>query len=410
MPPPSWTTCWRSSSAADAARGCSRSRAALEAGGADRRQVPAHRHPDQQLPELEPAADLRAHAVQLGEPQQAPRARPTSSTSSRRASSRVLAAEQTEESPNWFQGTADAVRQSLRHLRSHARRDVLILSGDQLYQMDYRKMLETHRRHVADATVAVIPVTAEQTAAFGILQDEPAGPHRALRGEAAARSPARARLRDPRRRARLPRLDGHLPLQARGPRAIAGATRALVDFGRHVIPDAPRRDARAGARLPRLLGGRRDDPLVLPGQPRAVRRRSRRSTSTTRRAPSTRTRASCRRPRSRTARCKHALISEGCILLGAEIDRAVIGIRSRIGHGARIRNSLLLGADYYETLDEIERASARGIPPIGIGADSVDRERHRRQERAHRPRRAHRQRGRGRARRTATATTSATGS
>jgi len=82
----------------------------------------------------------------------------------------VLAAEQTEDSPEWFQGTADAVRQSTRHLDSHRSREVLILSGDQLYQMDYRKMLDTHRRHVADATVAVLPVSAEQTAAFGILK------------------------------------------------------------------------------------------------------------------------------------------------------------------------------------------------------------------------------------------------
>src|SRR5207247_10397430 len=82
----------------------------------------------------------------------------------------VLAAEQTEESPDWFQGTADAVRQSLRHLNNHRFREVLILSGDQLYQMDFRRMLETHRRHVADATVAVTPVTAEQASSFGILK------------------------------------------------------------------------------------------------------------------------------------------------------------------------------------------------------------------------------------------------
>src|SRR6185436_9677701 len=67
----------------------------------------------------------------------------------------VLAAEQTEESPDWFQGTADAVRQSLRHLATHPHREILILSGDQLYQMDLGRMAETHRRHVADLTVAV---------------------------------------------------------------------------------------------------------------------------------------------------------------------------------------------------------------------------------------------------------------
>jgi glucose-1-phosphate adenylyltransferase len=68
---------------------------------------------------------------------------------------------------------------------------------------------------------------------------------------------------------------------------------------------------------------------------------------------------------------KSALISEGSILVGAEIDRALVGIRSRIGQGARVRNSLVLGADYYETIDEIERANARGVPPLGIGAESV---------------------------------------
>jgi glucose-1-phosphate adenylyltransferase len=81
----------------------------------------------------------------------------------------LLAAEQTEENPDWFQGTSDAVRQSLRHLRSHRSREILILSGDQLYQMDYRKMLETHRRHVADVTMAVTPVATEQASGLGIL-------------------------------------------------------------------------------------------------------------------------------------------------------------------------------------------------------------------------------------------------
>jgi glucose-1-phosphate adenylyltransferase len=65
------------------------------------------------------------------------------------------------------------------------------------------------------------------------------------------------------------------------------------------------------------------------------------------------------------------LVSEGCILMGAQIERSVVGIRSRIGAGTRLRNSLVLGADYYETLEEIDRAQARGVPPIGIGGDSV---------------------------------------
>jgi glucose-1-phosphate adenylyltransferase len=68
---------------------------------------------------------------------------------------------------------------------------------------------------------------------------------------------------------------------------------------------------------------------------------------------------------------RSALISEGSIVVGAEVERAVIGIRSRVGRGATIRNSLILGADYYETLDEIDRASGRGVPPMGVGEGSV---------------------------------------
>src|SRR4029453_6517480 len=78
-------------------------------------------------------------------------------------------------------------------------------------------------------------------------------------------------------------------------------------------------------------------------------------------------------PASKLEGCKikSALVSEGCILHGAEIDRSVIGIRSRIGSGVVIRNSLLIGADHYETLDEMHATEARGVPPVGVGADTV---------------------------------------
>jgi glucose-1-phosphate adenylyltransferase len=78
-------------------------------------------------------------------------------------------------------------------------------------------------------------------------------------------------------------------------------------------------------------------------------------------------------PASKLEQCTihNALISEGCILQGADVDRAVIGIRSRIGRNVHIRNSLLIGADSYETLDEIRATEARGIPPVGVGSDSI---------------------------------------
>ncbi len=78
-------------------------------------------------------------------------------------------------------------------------------------------------------------------------------------------------------------------------------------------------------------------------------------------------------PASKLEQCTihNALISEGCILQGADIDRAVIGIRSRIGKNVRIRNSLLIGADSYETPDETRAAETRGMPPVGVGSDSI---------------------------------------
>jgi glucose-1-phosphate adenylyltransferase len=87
----------------------------------------------------------------------------------------ILAAEQTDEGGEWFQGTADAVRQSMRHLKSHPSREVLILSGDQLYQMDYNVLVDTHRNNRAQVTVGVIPVPREQTAGFGILKVDARG-------------------------------------------------------------------------------------------------------------------------------------------------------------------------------------------------------------------------------------------
>jgi len=281
----------------------------------------------------------------------------------------ILAAEQTEDSREWFQGTADAVRQSLRHLRSHRSRDVLILSGDQLYQMDYRKLQETHRRLAADATVAVLPVPREQTASFGILKVD--GEGRIVHFE---EKPGPERLDD---------LESDIPGYGRGFLASMGiymfgrealmsaiADPALVDFGRHIIPKAIG-EARVQAHVFRgywedvgTIGSYFQANLALTGPMPPFDFYDVRQPvySHPRFLPATKVEGCTLRA---------ALVSEGCILMGAEIERSVIGIRSRIGQGTRLRDTLMLGADYYETLQDIERAQARGLPPVGIGADSV---------------------------------------
>ncbi len=87
----------------------------------------------------------------------------------------ILAAEQTATNTNWFQGTADAVRQSIHHMENHKYEYVLILSGDQLYQMDYELMLDRHIENGSDLTVATIPVNAEDATGFGIMKTNAEG-------------------------------------------------------------------------------------------------------------------------------------------------------------------------------------------------------------------------------------------
>jgi glucose-1-phosphate adenylyltransferase len=283
----------------------------------------------------------------------------------------VLAAEQTEESPDWFQGNADAVRQTLRHLGSHRYREVIILSGDQLYQMDYRKMIDSHRRHVADATVAVTPVTAEQASAFGILKTNQQG--RIVHFD---EKPPQERV---------PGLMSEIPGGGTGLLASMGiyvfsrqallqamADPELVDFGRHVIPSAVP-SSRVHAYIHR---GYWEDvgtihsyfhanlALTQPLPPFDFYEAASPIYTQPNFLPATKV---------EDCMVRNTLLSEGCIVVGSELDRCVIGIRSRIGQGCRLSDTLVLGADAYQTLDEIHRSHAEGRPAVGIGADSVIR-------------------------------------
>jgi glucose-1-phosphate adenylyltransferase len=281
----------------------------------------------------------------------------------------VLAAEQTEEGGDWFQGTADAVRQGLRHMHRRSTRDLMVLSGDQLYSMDFRKMLRTHRESGADATVAVIPVAEDQASGLGILKMDATG--RIVLFE---EKPSRERL---------PALASDIPGHGPGFLASMGiyifrrdilertvSDPKLVDFGRHVIPHAVP-DQRVQAHVYR---GYWADVGTISSYFKA-------NLDLCQPIPSFDFYDAARPvftnprflPASKLDQCTihNALISEGCILQGADIDRAVIGIRSRIGRNVRIRNSLLIGADSYETLDEMRATEARGIPPVGVGSDSI---------------------------------------
>jgi glucose-1-phosphate adenylyltransferase len=283
----------------------------------------------------------------------------------------ILAAEQTEENPQWFQGTADAVRQSQHHLRGHRAREVLVLSGDQLYQMDFRQLRDTHRGHGADATVAVIPVSREQASAFGIVKLD--GQGRIVRFE---EKPPPERLAD---------LESDIPGFGRGWLASMGiylfgrealersiADPALVDFGRNVIPRAIE-ELRVQA-FP--FRGYWEDVGTIASYFHA-------NLALTDRIPpfdfydASRPVYTGSRflPGTKVENCtlRTSVLSEGCVIMAAEIERSIVGVRSRLGQGVRLKETLMLGADFHESLEEIEASQARGVPPVGIGEGSVVR-------------------------------------
>jgi glucose-1-phosphate adenylyltransferase len=281
----------------------------------------------------------------------------------------VLAAEQTEHSAEWFQGTADAVRQSLHHLRNHSFSEVLILSGDQLYRMDYRRLQASHRANKADATLAVLPVRAEDTSGFGILKLNSQG--RIVHFEEKPKAE------------RLPDLASDVPEHGRVYLASMGlylferealeeALRdpKLVDFGRHVIPH--------------LLGRMRIQSHVFRGyweDVGTIRSYYEANLALARPDPPfdffEASRPIYTHPRflpaTKIEQCsmKDVLVSEGCEILGADIERAVLGIRSSIGPRTVVRDTLVLGGDWYETPEMVADATRKGVPPIGIGAGSV---------------------------------------
>jgi glucose-1-phosphate adenylyltransferase len=282
----------------------------------------------------------------------------------------VVAAEQTEERSDWFQGTADAVRRSMRHVGNESWDDIIILSGDQLYRMDFREMLRTHRESRADATIAMKPVAPEQTAGFGIMRTDKSG--RIVHFD--EKPPAE----------RLPGLESWLPgrkepayLASMGiyifrRRALeeALANSSHDDFGRHVIPAAvPRLRVQAHVHDGYwedvgTIGSYFEANLALtsPRPPFSFWDAHKPIYTHPRFLPATKV---------QSCDISESLLSEGCFVEKARIERSVIGIRSRIASGARVRHSLILGADLYETPHEIELASREGLPAIGIGEESV---------------------------------------
>jgi glucose-1-phosphate adenylyltransferase len=291
----------------------------------------------------------------------------------------VLAAEQTMTNPNWFQGTADAVRQHLHRFTGRENDYQLILSGDQLYRMDYHKLLENHWRQGADVTICVIPKGESIASSFGLLKlssdgrieqfrEKPKGEAlREMRTDTAALGLA------PDDAAKRPYLASMgIYLFKRNVLIDLLADASMIDFGYQVIPRAIEKYD--------VYGYLFDDYWEDLGTVEAFYKANMDLTGSDPHfdfhdmtAPIyTRARFL---PSSRIERCEvhQSIIAEGSVLLGARIVNSVVGIRSQIGEHSVLERVMMMGADFYEDEDDYEYNRQMGIPPIGIGKGSIVR-------------------------------------
>lgn len=282
----------------------------------------------------------------------------------------VLAAEQTPDSSDWFQGTADAVRQAARHFKGFDAEYFLILAGDHLYRMDFSDLIESHIESRADITIAAQPVSPHDATQMGILKFNDLGQISGFEEKPSAD--------------RLSAIGGSLP---RG--SMAASTTAEkpfvasmgiyvfnrevlleilgqpgIDFGKEIIPAA----ISTHVVSPYLFRGYWADVGTIESFYDANIQLTRRGASFNffhprwpiythpRFLPAT---------RAFDARLESSIVAEGCYLDRCEIASSVVGIRTRVSPGTRITNSVLLGADYYEE-DSNEHAT-----PLGIGRDVV---------------------------------------
>ena len=283
----------------------------------------------------------------------------------------ILAAEQTPDNPGWYQGTADAVRQSLRHLDKMDFEYVLILSGDQLYQMDFSKMIEAHKKSGAALSIATIPVGEREAPEFGILKSNDENVITSF-----IEKPSKEVLSEW-------TSDTGEQMQSQGRNYLASmgiyvfnkdilytllneVHAKATDFGKEIIPDSIEHykvisyqydgywtdigniysffeaNIALTADIP---------PFNLFDSAKTIYTRSRML------------------PPAKISGTiiNKAIIAEGSIIHAKEITQSVIGIRSRIGEGTVIKNAYIMGCDYYETIEQIHQKTLSGKPILGIG-------------------------------------------
>lgn len=293
----------------------------------------------------------------------------------------VLSAQQTPESPDWFQGTADAVRKYLWMFESLDIDHYLILSGDHLYRMDYRDFIQRHRDTQADITLSVIPVSEKPAAAFGLMKIDPSGRVVNFREK-----PKGEALREMRVDTQVLGLS---PEEAQSKPYIASmgiyvfnrdvlfdlllSNPERTDFGKEVIPAAiDRYNLQAY-----LFNDYWEDigtieaffeaNLALTKQPRP-------SFSFYEESAPIYTRPRYLPP-SKLLNCQitESIVSDGCILKECRVQHSILGVRSRIQSGSVLEDTLLMGSDFYEPYEQRFSQSSVAPVPLGIGENATIR-------------------------------------
>jgi len=288
----------------------------------------------------------------------------------------ILAAQQTLSDSSWYQGTADAVRKNLIHLLNHSGEHILVLSGDQLYRMDFRLILQQHVDTGADITIATLPVRRDLAQGLGIMQID--ADRRITRFVEKPKDPAVLDTLH-----LDPHWYGRLGIQGEDEFLLASMgiyvfnRQVLVklleteeaDFGKHIIPGAISQqrvfsyifqgywedigtirsffeaNLDLASELPRFNFFDMTAPIFT--RPRWL--------------PGSKVNA---------AAIDHAMVCDGCIINRAQVSYSMIGIRSIVGAGSRIMRTVMMGCDYYESQASILENEGRGAPRIGIGCNA----------------------------------------
>lgn len=283
----------------------------------------------------------------------------------------ILAAEQTPDNPGWYQGTADAVRQSLRHIKNNDFEYILILSGDQLYQMDFGVMLKNHIDKGADISIATIPVGDREAPEFGILKTDEEQfitsfiekPKKDILSEWTSDTGPQMQQQG---RNYLASMGIYIFNRKVMLDLLMEKFPDATDFGKEIIPSSINNH--------KVISYQYDGYWTDIGN---IYSFFEANLALTEDVPDFNlfdsahpvfTRARMLPPAKISGTTlEKTMIAEGCIILASRIENSVLGIRSRVGHGTTIVSSYLMGGDIYETIEQIEEYNHKGMPGMGVG-------------------------------------------